>query len=296
MELRELKDRIRGKKLISLPLAFIDDNSSFLVDEYIRGIADCLHLKPRTITSVGDIDDRPSMFIEDDSLLVYRAERGVVVDSSIAGKCKLIVIYEKEPEGNDLDTVVFSKPEQWMIEDYASTRLPGLDKEEVAWLCKVCNYDIYRIGLECDKLALFDKKEQERMFELINEEDGYCDLSDYRIFDITNAILKRDNLSLKRVMKDISAIDVEPTGLITILIKNFYLLINIQMGKNPTAKSLGVSEKQLQAVKYKSGNWSNEELIRIYEFLNAFDARLKSGYADMDNETMIQYLVDNILQ
>lgn len=296
MQLRELKDRINKKESIPFPLIFIASNNDFLVNQYLYSIAKNLSLNTVSICSLKELDDiTSSVFYEDNDLFVFKVDKDMLIKQKDVKNNRVIIRSENQIKGSDIDVVKFDKLENWMIEDYAKTLLPGLTVQETTWLCKICNYNIDRVDIECQKLALFDKKEQESIFELINKENGYCDLNDLNIFNLTNAIIKKDILTIKTVIKDIDNIDIEGTGLVTILLKQFLNIINIQLNSHANAASLNMSEKQFRAIGYNCNKYSNDKLISIYKFLNDVDYRLKSGLLDISNKDLVQNILNNIL-
>ena len=96
------------------------------------------------------------------------------------------------------------------------------------------------------------------------------------------------------VYKEIQNIDVEPFGLIALLINNFRNVIDVQLSRNATAESLGLSGKQFWAIKnYSCGFYNREELIEIFEFLNDIDYKIKSG--ELNTSILIDYIICKIL-
>lgn len=296
MQLRELKERINKKESIPFPLIFFASNNDFLVNQYLYSIAKNLSLNIVSISSLKELDDiTSSVFYENNDLFVFKIDKDMLVKQEDIKNNKVILLAENQIKGSDIDVVKFDKLENWMIEDYAKTLLPGLTVQETTWLCKICNYNIDRVDIECQKLSLFDKKEQENIFELINKENGYCDLNDLNIFNLTNAIIKKDILTIKNIIRDIDNIDIEGTGLVTILLKQFLNIINIQLNNHANAASLNMSEKQFRAISYSCNKYSNDKLISIYKFLNNVDYRLKSGLLDISNKDLVQNILNNIL-
>lgn len=296
MQLRELKERINKKESIPFPLIFIASNNDFLVHQYLYSIAKNLSLNIVSISSLKELDDiTSSVFYEDDNLFIFKPDKDVLITKDDLKNNKVIILSENTIKDSDIDTVKFNKLENWMIEDYAKTLLPGLTVQETNWLCKICNYNIDRVDIECQKLSLFDKQEQESIFELINKENGYCDLNDLNIFNLTNAIIKKDILTIKAIMKDLDNIDIEGTGLVTILLKQSLNIINIQLNHHANAESLNMSEKQFRAISYNCNKYSNDKLISIYKFLNDVDYRIKSGLLDISNNDLVQTILNNIL-
>lgn len=296
MQLRELKERINKKESVPFPLIFIASNNDFLVHQYLYSIAKNLSLNIVSISSLKELDDiTSSVFYEDDNLFIFKPDKDALINKDDLKNNRVIILSENAIKGSDIDAVKFNKLENWMVEDYAKTLLPGLTVQETNWLCKICNYNIDRVDIECQKLSLFDKKEQESIFELINKENGYCDLNDLNIFNLTNAIIKKDILTIKTIMKDLDNIDIEGTGLVTILLKQFLNIINIQLNYHANAASLNMSEKQFRAISYNCNKYSNDKLISIYKFLNNVDYRIKSGLLDISNSDLVQNILNNIL-
>ena len=115
---------------------------------------------------------------------------------------------------------------------------------------------------------------------------------EYEIFDITNALLQRDKNKLKLIyQKDIK---VDAFAFMALLIKNFKQVIDIQLARNASAETLGMSGKQFWAIqKYNCNRYSREELIYIYKLLTSLDLQIKSGKINTD---IIQnYIVFKIL-
>lgn len=296
MQLRELKERINKKESITFPLIFLASNNDFLVHQYLYSIAKNLSLNIVSISSLRELDDiTSSVFYENNDLFIFKVDKDMLVNQEDVKNNRIIILAENQIKGSDIDVVKFDKLENWMIEDYAKTLLPGLTIQETTWLCKICNYNIDRVDIECQKLSLFDKKEQESIFELTNKENGYCDLNDLNIFNLTNAIIKKDILTIKNIIRDIDNIDIEGTGLVTILLKQFLNIISIQLNTHANASSLGMSEKQFRAISYSCNKYSNDKLISIYKFLNNVDYRLKSGLLDISNKDLVQNILNNIL-
>ena len=295
MQLKELKEKVLTKSSIQFPIVFIASNNDFLVNEYLYAISKNCSLELKYVQSISEIEDiTSSIFYENNFLFIYKPEKDIIVKEEDVKNYRVIIIYEKLPKENTIESVEFCKLENWMIEDYASTLLPGLIKKETDWLCRICQYNIERINIECEKLSIFNKSEQEKLFELINKENGYCDLNDLNIFNLTNAIIKKDMLTIKNIVKDIDNIDIEGTGLVTILLKQFYNIILVQMGKNMTPSKIGMSDKQYRAIQYNCNKYSNNKLISNYKFLNNIDYKLKSGLLELSNKDLVQYILNHI--
>lgn len=295
MTLEELKDKIISHKAIDLPICFINKDSSFLIKTYIEAIAKNENREIKEVFSLNEIDDiENSMFKENDYLYTFYLTKDQSVTLEQVKNYPLILISEKDIKFEN--SVTFEKPLEWQVEEYFKKLVPGLDEREAKWICSNAKYDIDRIKNEADKLNIFDKKDQSRIFQEINNDNGYCDLNELTIFNLSSAIMKKDVLSVKKVIQDIDNIDVEGTGLVTILIKNFYNIIQIQTNKNATPDLLGISPKQFNYLKYNQTNiYSNDELVKNFDFLTSIDYKLKSGLLEMSNQQLVIYVISHVL-
>lgn len=298
MELRELKNKILAQEALSFPLLFINYDNDYLIKSYIKKIAENNSLTIKEIESIKEmVDIESGMFKEVDYLYIYKLNKDDNLSKEQLKDYKIILISDTDRNDSDIEKVVFNKLENWQIEAYVQALLPGLDNREVSWLCKNAKYDIWRLDNEASKLNIFDKKDQSKILMAINDDNGYVDLNELTIFNLSNAIMNKDMLNIKKVVEDIDNIDVEGTGLVTILLKNFLNIINIQTNSKATAQSLGMSEKQFRYLQYNQCNkYSNEELFNIYNFLTDIDYKLKSGLLEMTNNQLNYYVLSHIIK
>lgn len=297
MNLSELKNELINNKKISLPLVFIESNNDYLINSYLVQIAKNNSLKLREIKDINEmIDIENGMFKTEDYLYIYKYDSKDIINFDDLKEYNIIVITEKDIPNCTIDKVTFQKLLEWQIEDYVNCLIPGLNSTEIKWLCKIANYDLNRLENEASKLSIFNKKDQDVIFKEINDENGYCDLNDVGIFNLSNAIIQKDIVCVKKVLDNLDYIDVEGTGLVTLLLKNFLNVINIQCNPKATPENTKMSEKQFNYYRYYLTNkYSNDELINIYEFLNSIDYRLKSGLLDLSNHQLVYYIISNII-
>lgn len=295
MNLFELKKAILDNTLDDKVIIFKYVDDTWLVNSYIDYIAKSRKLNKIYVINLQEVLDINNDIFEvhNDSLYILNVDK--FEDDLTKYDLKNVIIKTKDVTCKESEPYVvkFDNLEPWQIEDYAKMCLPGLKEDEVKWLCEICKHDIHRVDMECKKISIFNKSSQELIFKQINDENGYTDLNTLTIFNFTNAILKKDKKLAKQVLDDIENIDVEPTGVVTILYKNFKNIINIQMNPKCTAESLGISSKQFNAIQRNCGVYNNVELIRIFELISSIDYKLKSGY--LSNERIVDYLITNIL-
>ena len=148
MQLRELKERINKKESVPFPLIFIASNNDFLVHQYLYSIAKNLSLNIVSINSLKELYDiTSSVFYEDDNLFIFKSDKDTLINKDDLKNNRVIILSENAIKDSDIDVVKFNKLENWMVEDYAKTLLPGLTVQETRWLCKICNYNIDRVDI-----------------------------------------------------------------------------------------------------------------------------------------------------
>lgn len=188
------------------------------------------------------------------------------------------------------DSIVeLPKLQDWQIRDFICSVCPSLDDKQVTELFTYYKDDLYRLENELSKIkALTDMPYSSIQSQL------FVDNTNYNVFDIVNAIVRRDKTSLSAIYDKIDFVDVDPFGLVVLLINNFKHIIDVQLSKNPTAESVGVSGKQFWAIKnYSCGHYNREELVAIFEFLNDIDYKVKAGL--LDTNIMLDYIICKIL-
>lgn len=299
MDIKELKENIKKSKDITLPLIFKYTDNKFLCEMYIDQISKLLSLEKCYIQSPTELFSADGFFNSDASYLyIYNVD--VLEDVECIQNKNVIVVCNKIDKKLSVDYVDFPKLVDWQIEGYVQASAPGLSTENVQKLCKLCQYDIYRLKQECMKIQLFSKGAQENILKQMESEGNFDDLVTLNVFNFTNALIKKDLDTLKYILSDLVHIDVEGTGVVTILYKNFKNIINIKTNPKATPESLGLKSNQYNAIKWNCSKYSLEQLVKIFDFLTRIDARIKNGdlqfsdYGDEGNKHLINnnHLVD----
>ena len=302
MDTKDLKNKIIHNLLDDFPLVLKYSDNKFLCYHYIDAICKNKNLEKVYIDSVTKLESQDALF-ETDVQYLYILDVEKLTEDVVDDYKNLIVVCKQVPENLSVDYVDMTKILTWQIEDFVKMRLSGLDEKEVKWLCEVAQYNIYRLDNECAKLEIFTPANQKVMFHQINKENGYVDLNPLTIFNFTNALMKKDYNALKNILSELENIDVEATGVLTIMLRQIKNLIDIQINPKNTAASLGMTPKQFAAIKYNVGKFKNDQLINMFEFLTEVDYRLKNGELSLDetndmltrNNKLVDYLTINLL-
>lgn len=292
MTIQELKFKIENKSIDNKPIVFRISDSSFIAKQYIEEIS---HLTNLEISYVDEIDYGFNLFdIPSNIIQVYVCDT-LTIKKQLLNKNYTYIICKKITNGENYQDIVVDVPklEQWQIIDYAQSRCEGIDKSQIIELVNNCSYNIYRLENELSKLYIFDKNKQQSIFNMMLDDNAFVDISKYKIFDFSNAIVKRDFKTVAAVFEKISSIDIEPIGLLTILVNQFRNIISIQLANNPTPESTGLKPNQFYAIRHSCGLYTKEQLVNIYMFLTDIDRQIKTG--DMPMNYLIDYLVIKVM-
>lgn len=301
MTLEELKRKIISKELITFPIVFQVSDTDFIPHQYIKQIRS--YMCP-TVEWIEDLTkcilpttDIFGAATTDKSLLLYKTETLECSDTRLKSVDNLIIICNKL---TDEASILFSncliivpKLEHWQIQDYVYSLGAGIDRSYLDNLIELCKWDMFRIEQEMMKISLFDEVERKSLFEGFMYDGVFSDLSKYQIFDFSTCVIKKDLTKLAEIYAEIDRIDIEPIGLVTVLMNNFKNIISVQLHPSPSPESCGLPAKQFWAVKYSCGYYNKAQLVKIYTMLTSIDRRLKMG--NLPAEYIIDYIVTFIL-
>lgn len=281
---------------------FLNKENSFLSNQYLQAISKHKGLPIVYIDKIDDlIPNKSDIFgttivVDDTSLYVYKVDKFEFVDVNIKNIKNLIIVCDSiDKESLEVFNhyiVEMPKLEDWHIKDYVYSLADGVDKKKLDWLMNICNKDIYRLDNELSKLSLFNKKERDLLFESFANDGMFNDLSGLVVFDLTNAILKRDVSRVGEILEEIKNFDCEPLGVNTILVNSFRNVIQMQLSLNPTIEKLGIKSNQFYAIKKNCGYYSKEQLLKIYDIITMAEYKMKNG--EISNDQLIDYMVLNI--
>lgn len=293
MDIKTLKSKIKQNTLNTNPLILIYQDITFVCNQYIDQICKNKNLEKLKITKLADITNDDELFdTEKTFLYVYETEK---LDEIIPENLENIIVVTKAVSKNEqVETIIIPKLANWQIEDYVKTRVPGISEAQAKWLCDVSKYNIYRLKKECDKLSIFSKEMQQLVFNQMNAENVYCDLNNLTIFNFITAIVNKDFQTINEILENINYIDIEATGVISLLLKQYKTIIEVTFS-NSWNNTLSCSEKQFYYFKHNMiGIYTKEQLVDIYQFLTELDYKLKSGY--VANDFLVDYILMNVLK
>ena len=294
MTLEELKHNIELNQelLPTIIMVCKDETSEFIFHQYLNQYARNNDLNCEFINDISELSNN-NLFATPTNIIklwfTNKLENIVIPkNQKLWVRCKSI----NKDLLNDYNFCVVEVPklENWHIKDYVYSLLPNVPKSDLDNLISA-HKNIYDIDNEINKLKCFSQPEI--AYPLIKNQ-LYVETSEYAIFDVINALIKYDKKSLCDILLNIEYINIDVFGFITLLLNNFNRIINVQLSKNINIESLGISEKQLWAIKKFSCNiYTKNQLLEIYKLLTSCDYMIKSGY--IPSNIMIPYLIFNIM-
>lgn len=302
MTIIDLKNQIVTKELMDTFIIFQYDKEDFIPRQYINEIA---KVTGRDIEYLEEIDSLCqttfSIFGEETlsptTLRVFSVDDFSCSYAALSEETFLIILAKKIDENtaklfsNNIVTV--PKLVDWQIKDYAYSIAEGVPPKDIDWLISLYGADLYRLNQELDKFRIFDNEERKYLFTDLKNDGAYTDASTYNIFNITNAMAKKDIATLNSVYHELDRVDVNEFGLLTLLLRNFKNIMMVQLQASPTAETSLMESKQFYAVKNLPKVYSAEQLTKIFMFLSDIDRQVKSG--ELPTDIMIDYMIIKIL-
>lgn len=273
-------------------MIFVYTDTDFIATQYITEMQ---KIDGRTFEYVDSLTVN-SLFDFNDSIKIYRCDLLDCTDTSIINGNFIIVTEGISKQSKEiLGNYIFDIPkiEEWQIKDYTYSKLPNVDRTKLDELIYSCKNNLYRLDSEISKLCLFADIETPAVFDEFLYDGVFSDLSRYSVFDFTNAILKKDLDKLLVIYKEKDNIDIEPMGVVTILLNSFRDIISLQFDPRITPESSGMSKSRFWAIKYNCGIFTNKELIKIFDFLLQLDKKVKQG--DISTDILVDIILLKIL-
>lgn len=298
LNLNQVKTDLENNKNIDQFLIFYyEDTTDYIPMQYIKALA---HIRNSDILYVDELEEINNLsdpFSESSSTIyVYKTDSlGKIPTKYIRNDLVIItpkLLKDVEKEYSEY-ILKIPKLEEWQIIDYIKTVSPGLTQDEMEWLVRTYKSNMYRVELEVDKLRPFSESARQYIFEDFYVDHVFETLSEYGIFDFTNAIQNKDLKTISNILSDINHIDIEPTGLITLLCANFKKLIKVWLNKSPTPENTGLKSNQIWAINKLSRTYAKEQLVKVFELVSDMERKLRTG--EMPEELIIDYLTVKIL-
>lgn len=292
MDIRLFKEDVLNNSVKPQMYALVYDDNNSIILQYINHIAQYTNNPITYLNELDDLQDLMSLGDYDDGG-IYVLQLDKLTDKIPHSFYKLFcfIICKEVTNNDDLETIKFPKVETWQMLDYARVSLKGVNERKIEWLVNLLGNNQLRLENEINKITIFPMNERDAIFDLINNDGGYDDITNLTMFNLVTAISKKSKQEIIDVLEAIKLIDIEPMGLVTSLLKQFKLAIDVKMGTKDY-KGLNISQKQYIAIK-KYNPYISTELVKAYKLLTNIDYELKIGL--LPNEYIIDYVICNIL-
>ena len=292
MDIRLFKENVLNNSVKPQMYALVYDDNNSIILQYVNHIAQSTNNSITYLKELDDLQDLMSLGDYDDGG-IYVLQLDKLTDKIPRSFYKLFcfIICKEVTNNDDLETIKFPKVETWQLLDYAKVSLKGVNERKIEWLVNLLGNNQLRLENEINKITIFPMNERDAIFDLINNDGGYDDITNLTMFNLVTAISKKSKQEIIDVLEAIKLIDIEPMGLVTSLLKQFKLAIDVKMGTKDY-KGLNISQKQYIAIK-KYNPYTTNELVKIYKLLTNIDYELKIGL--LPNEYIIDYVICNIL-
>lgn len=292
MDIRLFKENVLNNSVKPQMYALVYDDNNSIILQYVNHIAQSTNNPITYLNELDDLQDLMSLGDYDDGG-IYVLQLDKLTDKIPHSFYKLFcfIICKEVTNNDDLETIKFPKVETWQMLDYARVSLKGVNERKIEWLVNLLGNNQLRLENEINKITIFPMNERDAIFDLINNDGGYDDITNLTMFNLVTAISKKSKQEIIDVLEAIKLIDIEPMGLVTSLLKQFKLAIDVKMGTKDY-KGLNISQKQYIAIK-KYNPYTSTELVKAYRLLTNIDYELKIGL--LPNEYIIDYVICNIL-
>lgn len=284
MDIQEFKQHIENNDLnISLVICKYKGNGDFIFHQYLKEYITRNNYDVDVISDITSSKAKNIFDVSCNTVKVCNMDKlenlDIDTDKShdiIWVKCKSI---DKKIQKKYSDNIIeLPALESWQIKDYILS-ITDLSHKYAEELYSAYKDSMYALDNELSKLILFDS--QEKIYTKVKDQ-LYNDVAEYNIFDVVNAIIKRDIVKVQSILSQKPISKDDTYGFLNLLITNFKKIIDIQLNPRATAESLNISAKQFYAIKkYSCGYYTKQQLINIYKFLTNCDYMIKSGYADI---------------
>lgn len=292
MDIRLFKENVLNNSVKPQMYALVYDDNNSIILQYVNHIAQSTNNSITYLKELDDLQDLMSLGDYDDGgIYVLQLDKLTEKIPRSFYKLFCFIICKEITNNDDLETIKFPKVETWQMLDYAKVSLKGVNERKIEWLVNLLGNNQLRLENEINKITIFPMNERDAIFDLINNDGGYDDITNLTMFNLVTAISKKSKQDIIDVLEAIKLIDIEPMGLVTSLLKQFKLAIDVKMGTKDF-KGLNISQKQYIAIK-KYNPYTPNELVKIYKLLTNIDYELKIGL--LPNEYIIDYVICNIL-
>lgn len=300
MDIKKLKENILNNSLTDDFLVLVCEENFFVANQYVSKICQNRFCQETYVEELVNQENSALSLIFDfsNSLNVLKTDVFDLFYNDYSQFKNNIVIcnkVDKKIESQLSDYIVkVPKLLDWQIKDFMRLTCKDLEEDEINWLYEVTSGDIYKIENELDKIKLYTGKKQR---EILNElkYDEYSDLYKISSFNLSEAILKRNMLTISEYLRHISTVEIDPFSIIGLLISNYRKILFINFNSGLNAEQLKMTPKQINAIKYYYRDISENTVVNSLKFLTSIDKQIKTGKLDLEKKELIEFIICSLL-
>lgn len=280
---------------------------------YINKIAEVLGYDVVRADSIADIWsniisptllDKPSVYVvRDDKDLMQdenlqrQIEQNRLNDNVIINLLSTVDKRTKFYKSNSAKIVLFERLSTEMLVKYCS-KLTTLNRANCERFIAICENDYARILLEIDKIkqyqAKFSNLSDDEIFEQFVADGTIAVPAQDAIFDLVNAILKRQVDKVFDLYEQCKAVGEANMVILSVLFTNTKQVLQVQeCDSSDISKSTGLTAWQIKNAKSRCGYYSCEELIRIIRLIQTIKKNILLG--KIEDNISVEYLLVNVL-
>lgn len=200
---------------------------------------------------------------------------------------------------NSVEYVDCSKLDPATLQKWVSMTVKKAGKKITVEACNTllefCNYSLTKINSEIQKLIAYigenETIEKVDILQIVSKD------AEYVIFELTEALSKRDGTAAYKIIDKLLEGKDTPTSIISIITNHFrrlfYSSISVGLTNSDLARNLNVKEYAIVKAKEQSKLFTKMTLKNIYDLCVEVDYQIKSG--GMEGVNALNYLVASIL-
>lgn len=310
MDLLQLKQQIMKKELS--PFYIFTGEEVAIMNIYIEKIGTAVGKLQRVdslqsifgkLTATSILDQPTCYVIRDDKDFLQQEKLWFdLFRGNLQGNNVLIFIYTqldkrgKFYKANQADLTEFNKLAPEVLAKYIKKEI-GLDPPESVNFAEMCNNDYSRILLECDKIYHLSKAKNISIrdaFLLAIEEKVIYTYANEVIFELIDAICRRQGVKSFRLLRELQETESSPLGVLSLLYSNFRSMLLVRSaGDSDISNRTGLTGWQIKLAKEKGTQYNLDELVSALRTIRETEKGVKTGL--IDSNIAIEYVLVNVL-
>lgn len=184
--------------------------------------------------------------------------------------------------------VNFGQVSDVVLEKYVQQRI-RLSSENTKRLIDVCEHDVGRLLLECDKIRIFGG-DDESFNKLMSDGSIYVPPTD-AIFDFAESVLSCKPTNAFSLLDECLKLGEPPLRLLLVLYNNLKWLLQVQSCENTSSMEqlTGLLYWQIRTVNKYCGIYRNSELVFVLKLIHNLEKAIKRG--EMEDVFAVPYVL-----